>query len=75
MVDIKLALVDKNFDVCEKLARILDLDLQFLRQTGRLLSINQIQLTQANAGNFDISALIYLKQGRIDSGCCLVTCD
>lgn len=61
-VGFKLSLLYKDLGICEELARNLDLDLQLLRQARE----DYHRLIQAGEGSSDISALIHLKQGRID---------
>lgn len=58
----KLSLLYKDLGICEELARNLDLDLHLLRSARQ----DYQRLIQAGEGDFDISALIHLKQGKID---------
>lgn len=61
-VGFKLSLLHKDLGICEELARNLDLDLYLLRQARD----DYRRLMEAGEGDFDISALIHIKQGRID---------
>ncbi|MCF6262162.1 MAG: NAD(P)-dependent oxidoreductase [Xanthomonadales bacterium] len=58
----KLSLLYKDLGICEELARNLDLDLYLLGSARE----DYYRLIQTGEGDFDISALIHLKQGRID---------
>ncbi len=60
-VGFKLSLLYKDLGICEELARNLDLDLHLVRQAR----IDYGRLMQAGEGDFDISALVHIKQGKI----------
>jgi len=61
-VGFKLSLLHKDLGICEELARNLDLDLHLVRQARE----DYRRLMEAGEGDSDISALIHIKQGKID---------